>query len=174
MTRRALLIVLAIGQIGTLSCGYHVGGKADLVPKNIQTISVPTFRTFTTRYKLADAIPQEIARELMTQARFRIEDDPSVADAVLNGSINTIGAGPAVTDPTTGKATSIRVTIALTITLLERKTGHVLYSQPNLVFGENYDIAVDPHQFFDESGTAFDRLSRDVAHTVVSGILENF
>ncbi len=97
-----------------------------------------------------------------------------MADAVLNGRIASVGVVPAVFDPTTGKATSLRVIVFLSIQLLERRTGRVLYSQPALSLAQNYDIAVDPHQFFDESDPAFDRLGRDVAHTIVSGILENF
>ena len=126
------------------------------------------------RYKLSDTLPRDIAREFIVRGRFRIADDPSEADAVLNGTILTVGAFPTVFDPTSGKATSIRVVVSLTLNFLERKTGRVLYSSPNLSLAQNYDIAVDPHQFFDESDPAFDRLSRDVAHTVVSGILENF
>jgi hypothetical protein len=172
--RRFLLFSLGAMTVSLASCGYHVGGKADLVPKSIETISIPTFGNVTTRYKLSDLLPQYIAREFIARTRFRIEDDPSGADAVLNGSITNVLALPAVYDPTSGKATSVRVIVALTVTLLERKTGRVLYSQPALSFAQNYDIAVDPHQFLDESDPAFDRLSRDVAHTVVSGILENF
>jgi Lipopolysaccharide-assembly len=170
----SLSISLAIFAASLISCGYHVGGKADLVPKSIQTISIPTFGNLTTRYKLGDTLPRYIGREFTTRTRFRIENNPSVADAVLNGAIGNVAALPAVFDPTSGKATSVRVIVALSVTLLERKTGRVLYSQPTLVFAQNYDIAVDPHQFFDESDPAFDRLSRDVADTVVSGILENF
>jgi hypothetical protein len=33
---------------------------------------------------------------------------------------------------------------------------------------------VDPNAYFEESDAAMDRLSRDVARTVVSGILEKF
>ncbi|MGI8959058.1 MAG: LPS assembly lipoprotein LptE [Bryobacteraceae bacterium] len=157
-----------------ISCGYHVGGKADLVPKSIETISIPTFGNLTTRYRLGDMLARYIGREFIARSRFRIEDNPSVADAVLNGTVANVVALPAVFDPTSGKATSVRVIVSLTITLLERKTGRVLYSQPALSFAQNYDIAVDPHQFFDESDPAFERLSRDVAHTIVSGILENF
>ncbi|MFL6351825.1 MAG: LPS assembly lipoprotein LptE [Bryobacteraceae bacterium] len=157
-----------------ISCGYHVGARADLVPKSIETISIPTFGNLTSRYKLSDMLPRYIAREFIARTRFRMEDDPSTADAVLNGTITNVTALPAVFDPTSGKATSVRVIVALSITLLERKTGRVLYSQPALSFAQNYDIAVDPHQFFDESDPAFYRLSRDVAHTLVSGIVENF
>jgi hypothetical protein len=172
--KRLTFPVLLAAAASLISCGYHVGGKADLVPKSIQTISIPAFGNWTTRYKLSDTLPRNIAREFIARTRFRIEDDPSVADAVLNGTITNISALPAVYDPTSGKATSVRVSVFMTVTLLERKTGHVIYSQPALALSQNYDIAVDPHQFFDESDPAFDRLSRDVAHTIVSGVLENF
>jgi hypothetical protein len=35
-------------------------------------------------------------------------------------------------------------------------------------------VALDPQQYFDESSTAMQRLSKDVARSVVSAILENF
>ena len=174
MTRRFLILIAGSAIPSLVSCGYHVGGKADLVPKSIQTIAIPSFGNSTMQYKLTDRLPRYIGREFVARGRFRIEDDPSAADAVLNGTVLTVGAFPTVFDPTSGKATSIRVIVSMSITFLERRTGHVLYAQPALVLAQNYDIAVDPHQFFDESDPAFDRLNRDLAHTVVSGILENF
>ncbi len=151
-----------------------MGGKADLVPKSIQTIAIPTFSTFTTRYKLVDMLPQQIGREFIASTRFRIVNNPSEADAVLNGSINTATAYPSVFDPTSGKATSLQITVVLTMSLVERATGRVIYSRANLVFRQSYEAAADPHQYFDESGPALDRLSRDVARDVVSSIVESF
>jgi hypothetical protein len=166
----ALLSVVA----STVSCGYHVGGKADLIPKSIQTIAVPTFGTVTTKYRLVDILPQQISREFVSRTRFKIETDPAVADAILKGTINNVIVYPVVSDPTTGKATSIRVVVFLTVVLTERSTGKVLFSHPSWAFHEDYGEAIDPHQFFDESGAAYDRLSRDVARDLVSGIVEDF
>ena len=166
----ALGAVLATG----LSCGYHVGGRADLVPKSIQTIYIPAFTTFTTRYKLIDVLPRQIGREFLARTRFRIVNDPSEADAVLHGSVNTVTAVPTVFDPTSGKATSIQIAVSATFNLIEQRTGRVLFSRTNFMARQNYEIPVDPHQFFDERDPAFDRLSRDVAHDIVSAILENF
>lgn len=172
--RPALLLALSVALASLLSCGYHVGGRADLVPKSIQTISIPAFTTFTTRYKLVDVLPRQIGREFIARTRFRIVNDPSQADAVLNGSVNTVTANPTVFDPTSGKATSVQVAVSLTLNLIERTTGRVLYSRTNMIARQNYEIPVDPHQFFDERDPAFDRLSRDVAHDIVSAIVENF
>lgn len=172
MTRREF--ALALGAAGLASCGYHVAGKADLMPKSVQTIAIPAFSTLSTRYRLGDILPQEIGREFTERTRFRVVSDPSMADAVLNGTINTVQVFPNIVDPGSVKATMVQATVVLTVTLLQRSTGRVLFSRPNWAVHESYQVATDPHQFFDESGPAFDRLGRDVARDVVSSVVENF
>jgi hypothetical protein len=175
MTRRQAWVLLGSGAAtATISCGYRVGGKADLVPKSVQTIAIPAFTSASTRYKLVDALPQQIGREFIARTRFRVLDNPGEADAVLNGSINAAQVYPTVLDPSSGIATSVQVLVIVTINLVERTTGKVLYSRPSMAVRHNYSIAVNPHQFFDESGPAFDRVSRDLAHDIVSSIVENF
>ncbi len=171
--RRAFLGVAAAA-CGGLGCGYHVGGKADLVPKSVQTINIPAFVSLTTRYRLVDLLPQQIEREFIAKSRFRIENDPAVADAILNGTVNSASIFPTVSDPTTGKATNVQVIVYISYRLLERATGRVLFSKSNLGFRQNYSIAADPHQFFDEVGPALDRVSRDIGRDVVSSVLESF
>jgi len=175
MTRRGACVILTGGAVAAVSsCGYHVSGKADLVPKSIQTIAIPAFVSTTMRYRLVDVLPQQIGREFIARTRFRVVDNSSEADAVLNGSINAAQVYPTIYDPTSGKATSVQVVVAVTINLLERSTGKVLFSRSGIAFRQNYSIAIDPHQFFDESGPAFDRVSRDLARDIVSAIVENF
>jgi hypothetical protein len=119
-------------------------------------------------------IPKEISREFITRTRFRIVNDAGEADAVLHGSVNTVSTYPTVFDPTSGKATSVQIAVSFTFNLIDQHTGKVLFSRVNFISRANYEIAVDPHQFFDERDPAFDRLSRDVAHDIVTAILENF
>jgi hypothetical protein len=164
----------AAALLGLVSCGYHVGGKADLVPQSVQTIAIPAFKTVTTKYRLVDILPEEISREFRERSRFRIVKDQDSADAVVLGTINNVVVYPALADPTTGKSTSIRVVVILTVKMVNRKTGETLYSRPNWGLHEDYEEAIDPHQFFDESGAAYDRLCKDVARDLVSGVLENF
>jgi hypothetical protein len=157
-----------------VSCGYHVGGKADLVPKSIQTISIPPFATLSSRYRLADLLPAEIEREFRERTRFQVVRDPDEADAVLHGTVANVVVYPAVADPTTGKSTSVTMLVIMSVDLSERATGKSLYSRKNFIVRQNYAIATDPHQLFDETGPAYDRLGRDVARDVVSAVVENF
>ncbi|HEY3453959.1 MAG TPA: LPS assembly lipoprotein LptE [Bryobacteraceae bacterium] len=172
-TNRLKLITAGAFAIA-LACGYHTGGQADLVPKTVQTIAIPAFGSLSTRYVLTDILPREIGREFLSRTRFRIVYDPNTADAILHGTVNTVGVYPTVADPTTNKSTSVRISVVLAASLVERSTGRVLYSRSNWSIHEDYATAVDPHQFFDESGPALDRLSRDVARDIVSAVVENF
>ena len=50
----------------------------------------------------------------------------------------------------------------------------MIFERPGVEYRERYEIAVDPAAYFDESGTAMERLSKDVARGVVSGMLNAF
>ncbi len=155
-------------------CGYHVAGRADLVPKSVKTIAVPAFGNATIRYKLADRLAAAVTRELISRTRYQVVADPNQADAILSGSVVNYNAYPTVFDDRTGRASGILVIVHLQVSLQDRATGKLIYSRPFLEFRERYEISVDQVAYFDESDTAMQRLSRDVARAVVSAILEMF
>jgi hypothetical protein len=155
-------------------CGYHVGGTADMVPKGIQTIAIPAFANATTHYTLTDQLPEAISHEFRERTRFHIDNDASSADAVLKGSVNRVTAYPVISDPTSAKATTMQLAVIISVQLIERTTGKVLYANKSLDVRTYYQIAIDPHQYFDESGPALDRLKREIAASVVSSVVENF
>ena len=86
----------------------------------------------------------------------------------------TFTSYPTTLDQNTGRASGIAVILHLKISLTERPSGKVLFNRPDYMISEQYEISVDPKSYFDESPAAVDRLSRDVARSVVSGILERF
>lgn len=155
-------------------CGYHVGGKADLVPKSIDTIAVLPFTSGSNRYKLSDKVQQAISRELVSRTRFHVVRDPALADAVLEGSLGNIVIFPVVFDPQTFKTTVVQISGSVQAKLTDRKTGKVIYNMPGLGVQNNYELSEYSNQYFDESGLALDRMSIDIARTLVSGMLENF
>ena len=156
------------------ACGYHVAGRADMVPKDVKTIAIPSFGNATVRYKLARRVSSDVAREFLTRTRYRIVADPAQADAVLQGAVVNFNAYPTIFDPSSFRATGVQVVATFQLTLTDRRTGKVLFSRPSFEFRERYEISLDPQTYFDESDTAVERLSRDVARSVVSAILEGF
>jgi len=155
-------------------CGYHVGGHADLVPKDVHTIAIQPFGNSTPRSNLARVLPTSIAREFDSRTRYHVVTDAAQADAVLSGAILRFDNNPIIADPKTGRATGAQIAVVLQITLTDRHTGKPIFSRNNYDFRQRYEIATDPQAYFDETGTAIERLSRDVARAVVSAVLENF
>jgi len=157
----------------TTACGYHVAGQTNLLPPEIHTIAVQAWGNISMQYKLSDYLGEAVSRELNTRTRYKIVADPAKADAVLTGAVANLFSGALVADPTTGRSTGALVVVQVQVKLID-KNGNVLFQRPNLEFRERYEISVDPRQYFDENQAALLRLSRDVARTVVSAILENF
>jgi PBP1b-binding outer membrane lipoprotein LpoB len=157
------------------SCGYHVAGKADLVPQNIHTIAIPAFTNITTRYKLTDHLPQAIGHEFIARTHYQIVNDPEQADAVLRGSVINYVSYPTLFDQQSGRASGLQVNVTMQVSLVERATGKVIFSRPSFEMHQRYEISVTSSKaYFEESDEALDRLSRDVARDLVSSILENF
>lgn len=156
------------------SCGYHTGGRAELLPATVHTIAVPAFSNVTTRYKLTDQLPEAITREFISRTRYRIVPEASEADAVLEGSVLGYTSFPTVYDPATSRASAVEVHVTLRLSLTERTSGKVLFSRPNFELRERYQISIDPAAFFEESDSALARASQQTARDVVSAILENF
>ena len=156
------------------SCGYHVAGTTDVLPKNVKTIAIPALGNITTRYKISDLLAAAITREFISRTRYQIVSDPSQADAVLTGSVVNFVSYPTVFDSKTGRAAGIQAIVMMQLTLRNRATNAVLFDRPHMEFRQNYEISVDPRAYFDESEVGMDRLSRDVARSVVSAVLENF
>jgi Lipopolysaccharide-assembly len=164
----ALLVLVGTG------CGYHVGGHSDLLPKDVKTIAVPAFGNNTVRPKLPRLLPADITRELISRTHYTVVADPNQADAVLSGTLLTFNSFPTLSDPVSGRATGVQVLATVQITLTDRRTNKVLFTRNNLEFRDRYEITLDPGSYFDESDTAAARLSRDIARTIVSAVLEYF
>ncbi len=169
-TRLAALLLTGFAA----SCGYHTGGRADLIPKAVHTIAVPAFTNITARYKLTDQLPQAISREFIARTRYRVVSDPEAADAVLDGAVLGYNSFPTVFDPKTGRASAVELRVVMRLSLRERATGKVLYSRPNFEIRERYQISIDPAAFFEESDSALLRAGQQTARQVVSSILESF
>ena len=170
---KRLLAVLALA-FSAGGCGYRLANHADALPAKIQTISIPAFGNNTTQYRLADLVSKAVTREMIQRTRYRIlAGDQKDADAVLTGAMVNFVSYPTTFDQNTGRASGVQMIAQFRITLRDRD-GKVLYNRPFFEVRERYEISVDPKTYFDEGSVALERVSRDVARSIVSGILENF
>ena len=144
------------------SCGYHVAGKADLVPKDVHTIAIPPFSNGTVKYKLSDSLPEAISREFITRTRYKPVNDPTQADAVLSGSVVRYVAYPTLINQATGRTSGLQIIVVLNVSLTERATGKVIFARPYYEAHQRYELStINNYQYFDESGAGIQMCIRD-------------
>jgi outer membrane lipopolysaccharide assembly protein LptE/RlpB len=174
--RNSLSRALAMAAVAIIlsGCGYHVGGQGSALPPNLHTIAIPTFVNKTSRYRVEQKLTQAVIREFLARSAYRVVSDPDAGDAVLNGEVTSLESVVAVFDSTTGRATSMLVTVRMKVWLVDRETKAEIYRNDNFVFRQPYAISTDVPNFFDEQNPALDRLSRDFSAKLVAAILEKF
>jgi len=181
-TRRVLLVCGLSLCLGSAGCGYGVGGRASRLPPGLRVIAVPALENNTRRYRVEQRFTQAIIREFLARSSYRIVSTEESADAVLRGRITNLESIPVVFDTTinpntnvvTGRATTMLISVSLSVWLEQKDSGTILYRNDNFLFREPYEISTDIQSFFDEQGPALDRLSRDFASRLVAAVLENF
>jgi outer membrane lipopolysaccharide assembly protein LptE/RlpB len=164
---------LALAMVAA-GCGYHVAGRGAMLPKTWHTLSIPVFANHTLRYRLGQRFTQAVVREFEARTSYRIVPDPRHADAVLHGDMTSIEAVPVLFDSTTGRATTMLVTVHLKVRLEDRTTKKISYRNDDFVFRDEYELSTNPKSFFEEENPALDRMARDLAARLVSDVLENF
>jgi len=173
--RRHCLGPLALGVLPfLLSCGYQVAGRGDRLPPDIKTIAVPIFVNHSSTFRIEEKLAAAITHEFIERTKFRITPNPTGADAVLKGTVKDVRSGVITFDLSTGRASSLQIQVTADVKLEDLHSKKVVYANPNFVFREEYQVSQTTSGLFQEDQAALDRLSRDVARTLVTEVLENF
>jgi outer membrane lipopolysaccharide assembly protein LptE/RlpB len=165
----AMVVLVAL----LASCGYRTAGSTSHLPPDIKILAVPSFLNRTHTYHVETGLTNAVIREFNTRTRYRVVQSEASADAVLQGTVVSAEVAPVAYDSVIGRVSTGLVTIIVKVSLTARD-GRVLYSNPNYVFRDQYQVSNELASFFEEQGPAMDRISRDFSRTLVSNILEAF
>ncbi len=174
LPRYCLLLTFYCLILFLTACGYHVAGTATRIPPDVKTIGVPAFKNLSTHFHIEQQLTTAVTREFLERTHFRILPNPSDADAILKGTVKDVRARVITFDTNTGRATSLQVQVIADVKLEDLHSHKILFSNSNYVFREEYQVSENPSALFEEDKPALDRLSRDLARTLVTDILENF
>ena len=156
------------------SCGYHVAGRSDSLPKSIHVIAVPALENKTASYRIEQKLTAATVHEFLAKTQYKITSNPASGDAVLQGKVLSLEATPLLFDTASGRATTMLVTVKCEISLTEVATQKVLYHTGNFLFRNEYEISTDVKSFFEEQDPALDRLAQDFATRLVALVTENY
>jgi outer membrane lipopolysaccharide assembly protein LptE/RlpB len=171
---RGLLSVAVLAAALAGGCGYRVTGRTNALPAGIQSIAVPAFENRTTRYRIEQRLTEATVHEFLARAGYRIVPDAANADAVVRGKVLSVEVTPLIYDTTTGRATTMLVTMHCEVLLEETATKRVLYHNADFLFRNEYEISTDVKSFFEEQDPAVERMARDFAARLVAAITESY
>lgn len=151
-----------------------MAGTASRIPPNIKTIAVPPFKNMSSTFRIEQQATSAVRREFLERTHYRIVANPRDADAVLQGTIKGVQTHAITFDINTGRATTLQVQVTVDVKLEDLHSHKLLFANSNYMYREEYQVSESPSALFEEDKPALDRLSRDLARTLVTDVLENF
>ena len=173
--RLVAIVLLALLLVG---CGYALAGRGSFLPEYIRTVGIPPLDNRTT-FRFEQVLTEKIRTEFIGRGKYSVVPTETGAQAVLTGAIVSITAQPAgFTEQQL--ASRYLFTLTMSVAFTDATTNEVLWSNDALTFRGEYDlqtrsnVALEGTAFSDVERQAMERISTDVARTVVTAILEAF
>ena len=174
-----LIAVVLLVVLGTSGCGYSLAGRGSFLPATIKTVGIPLLVNRTPFFDVEQILTEKIRAEFIGRGKYRILPDATGADAVLTGEVLGISVQP-VGFTEQQLASRYLFTLIMKVAFTDAQTNQVLWSNDGLTFREEYELQtrgttnLEGATFLDQERSTFDRISSDIARTVVTAILEAF
>lgn len=177
---RTIALIVVTGAVAASSgCGYSLAGRGAFLPAYIRTVGIPPFENRTAFSRVEQVLVDKVRNEFIGRGRYTIRPDTIGADAVLSGEISAFSAQP-VGFTEQQLASRYLFTVIMRVRFTDARSNEVLWSDDALRFSAEYELAtrsntaVEGAGFLDQESSAFDRISNDIARSVVTAILEAF
>ncbi|HAK60518.1 MAG TPA: hypothetical protein DCO77_09070 [Nitrospiraceae bacterium] len=162
------------------SCGYHLSGSGDLVPKGATTISIPVFINGTDQPYVDIEITQAVVREFLVDGRLDVANLDS-ADLALHGRV-TAYEETALSYTAESYVQQYRVRLVVDVRLEDRRSKNIIWKEQGVegIFITDYPITYSPTNTVEITATktakeeAIRKASQDLASTLRSRVLEGF
>jgi hypothetical protein len=178
--RHKVLFTLALTlAVASSSCGYALAGRGSFLPTDIRVVAIPPLVNRTTFFDVEQILTEKIRNEFIGRGKYRVVQEPTGADAVLNAEITSITLAP-VGFTTTQLASRYQFVLTMKVDFTDVRANRSLWANDALTFREEYELnaqsagTIEGATFVDQQRSSFDRIATDVARTVVTAIVEAF
>ena len=168
---RKILVLTALCFL-LADCGYHLRGTGSNLPPSIKRVDIPMFKNLTTRFELDVKLTQSVIDELVTRGKVEVVGDSAKADALLLGEIVAFNVNP-IAFSNQSTADRYNITVVAKIVLRDLSNQKVIFSNPNFVYIEEYEVPQGTSYETWET-QAINKVAEKFARTLVSTLLEGF
>jgi len=171
-------LVLLLAAAGSSGCGYALAGRGAFLPTDIRVVGIPPLVNRTTFFDVEQILTEKIRNEFIGRGKYRVIPDMTSADAVLNAEITSITLSP-VGFTNAQLASRYQFVLTMKVDFTDARVSRSLWANDTLSFTGEYELnvgtgTIEGSSFVDQQRGSFDRISNDVARTVVTAILEAF
>ncbi len=167
--RRLLLAITLSVAVLTSGCGYSLRGS---LPENLQTVAVPVFQNRTTVPAVENFLTTAILNAFMTNGRLRVTTVDR-ADAILEGDIITYSL-QAIAYDAVANVRQYRLTLTLNLRFRDVRRNQLLFQRNGYSDRADFVVPGTVAETIVASETALQKVSTEIARSVVSLVIERF
>jgi len=169
--RRLTLLLIGITLL-VCACGYHLPGRGDALPEDIQTVYVEPFQNKTTEPFLETPLTNEVRDQFSRRRTVEIVASADLADAILTGTIVSYRASTVSYDRN-DDITEYRATMIVDAALT-RANGEEVIWQGTVSWKEEFYANDDRAQQDYNETLAQEDLHRRLAQELYNSLTDNF
>lgn len=166
------ILALTVLCLFFIHCGYRLRGTGSNLPPGIKRVDIPMFKNMTTRFELDLKLTQSVIDELVTRGKVEVVSDSGNADAILLGEIVAFNVNP-IAFSSQNTADRYNITVVAKIVLRDLSNQKVIFSNPNFVYMEEYEVPAGTSYETWET-QAINKVAEKFARSLVSTLLEGF
>jgi hypothetical protein len=180
MRRCGALLLVSLWLAG---CGYHFRADGEPVGIQLESLAIPLFSSTSSEIGFEADFTKVIRREFIGRTRVPLVSEEN-AQMVLIGKIQDIQADPLSyrsQDFTVGGATttyqvtgSRRLRIRLDVTLLDQRSGKVIWREAAMEDQSSYVVSGDPLETRYSQQKALETIAGSMAKRIYAKVMERF
>jgi outer membrane lipopolysaccharide assembly protein LptE/RlpB len=169
-SRLAIFLLLLLVAVG--GCGYHLPGRGQNLPPDVQSVAFVFFRNATLEPLLENVVSEALVNRLIRGRALRVVDRPEAADAVLSGVVSAYSAVPVAYDQE-DEIARWRSTMTVGAELRRAGGGEVLW-RGSVTWREEYAASRDKALQEDFEAIAIATMSQRIAEELYFQLADNF
>lgn len=167
---RILGLLLAILMLA--GCGYHLPGRGNSLPPEVQSIYIELFTNRTAEPFLENRMTDTTVDWFARKRSLRVVEKREVADAVLSGVVIAYSTTPISYDRN-DLITEYRSSMSIAVTLRQTADDRVIW-KGNIEWSEEYPTSPDKNVQEDNEAAAIEVISDRLGQELYFRIMENF
>lgn len=155
------------------ACGYRIIPDGEAIDKNIQKIFVDVFANKTSEANIENTFRTAFIDQIIQGRRFKLAGSPGEADALLQGSIESLTAA-SLSYQATNLAAEDRISVVLSLTLEAQNPKKVLWANSSFSSFQDYAMGNNLSVAQANKKNALIKLSNDTAERAYRLMMSGF